>query len=220
MLSKVKIDKSAEFRYSPLSGNSDTIRLLRLLPSKDNKKIIQCELVEYDLRESGKATHLYEALSYVWGCPAIPKFIVVNGQILDITQNLYMALLRLRDHKFPRILWVDAICINQKSNHEKEQQIQFIPKIYSQATRVLVWLGDEADDSDKALEAIWGSRGEKTSNSLDEERIKQAFLKLFERPWFRRIWVSEDPLDNTCIHRNYSNYGFRYSRRLPQLDIS
>jgi hypothetical protein len=194
MLSKVKIDKSEGFSYPPLSRKSDTIRLLRLLPGKDDKEILQCELFEYDLRESDKATHLYEALSYFWGCSAIPKFIVIDGRILGITRNLYKALLRLRDRKFPRIVWVDAVCINQKNENEKEQQIQLIPRIYGQATRVVVWLGEAADDSDKALEEIRRSGGKKSIKSLNNERIRQAVLKLLERPWFRRIWVREGHL--------------------------
>jgi heterokaryon incompatibility protein (HET) len=197
------MDKSTEFKYSSLSGKSDTIRLLRLLPGKDDGETLQCQLFEYNLQESDKATHLYEALSYVWGCSVISKFIIVNSQILGITRNLYVAFLRLRDRKFPRIIWVDAVCINQKSNNEKQQQIPLIPRIYSQATRVVIWLGEAADNSDKALEEIRRSGSKKSVNSSNDEGTKQAVLKLLERAWFRRIWVSEETLDS--IHRYYSN---------------
>jgi hypothetical protein len=63
-------------------------------------------------------------------------------------------------------------------------------KIYAQANRVVVWLGEAADNSDQALEEIRvAGDGKKSSSSLSPEMIQQAILTLFQRPWFRRIWV-------------------------------
>lgn len=59
-------EASLEYRHSPLSKHG-SIRLLRLMPHKDKKAPIQCQLFEYPLQELGEGTHLYEALSYVWG---------------------------------------------------------------------------------------------------------------------------------------------------------
>jgi hypothetical protein len=67
-------------------------------------------------------------------------------------------------------------------------------KIYSQANRVVVWLGEAAEDSDLALEGICLAGGKKPTNLLDNERIKRAVLALLQRPWFRRIWVWEQAL--------------------------
>jgi hypothetical protein len=128
--------------------------LLRLLPGKDEPENVQCELFEYTLRESNATSHLYEALSYVWGSEADPKFITVDDQKLAVTQNLYAVLLRLRDYNIPRIIWVDAVCINQGDDKEKEHQIRLLPAIYAKANRVAVWLGEAYHDSDQALEAI------------------------------------------------------------------
>jgi hypothetical protein len=49
---------------------------------------------------------------------------------------------------------VDAVCINQTNGTEKEQQILLMAKIYGQANRVIVWLGEAAHNSDQALEDI------------------------------------------------------------------
>jgi thiamine pyrophosphate-dependent acetolactate synthase large subunit-like protein len=110
-----------------------------------------------------------------------------------------------------RILWVDAICINQHDNDEKGQQVQSMAKIYAKASRVIVWLGEAADNSDQALEAIRMAAEEQHTSSViykpNQEAIlalsdqhptnfpsngtnQQAILGLLERPWFQRIWVS------------------------------
>lgn len=74
-------------------------------------------------------------------------------------------------------------------------------KIYGQANRVVVWLGEAADDSDRALEEIRVAGGKKSTNPSNNKTIQQAVLALLQRSWFRRIWVREQTLDN--IRRNY-----------------
>jgi hypothetical protein len=70
-----------------------------------------------------------------------------------------------------------------------------MPKIYSQANIVIVWLGKEADDSDQALEVIVEAGRDKTTSFSDEAAIQQAIIKLLQRSWFRRIWVMRH-----CVH--------------------
>jgi hypothetical protein len=118
----------------------------------------------------------------------------MHNQSFDVTVNLHAALLRLRNHFMERILWVDAIYIDQENQEEKKHQIQFMAKIYSQANHVVVWLGDAAEDSVLALEEICCAGGKKPTNLLDNERIKLAVLALLQRPWFRHIWVWEQTL--------------------------
>jgi hypothetical protein len=179
-----------EFHYSPLSSNIDSIRLLRLLPHRDKVADIQCELFDYSLHEL-HGTHLYEALSYVWGDPNENFRIFVRGNRFNVTINLHAALLRLRNHSIERILWIDAICINQADDKEKENQIQFMAKIYGQANRVVVWLGETADDSDLAFEEIRSVRGKRPDDQPLDSNVASAVLALLQRPWFRRIWVRQ-----------------------------
>ncbi|CZR58311.1 related to heterokaryon incompatibility protein [Phialocephala subalpina] len=182
----------SQYCYSPLSRAHDSIRLLRLIPNENEKADVQCELFEYSLQDSGKRTHLYEALSYVWGDPKSRRSISINKHKLLVTENLHAALLRLRDRSIVRTIWIDAICINQANKQEKEHQIQSMAKIYSQANRVIVWLGEAADDSDRAIEEIRVTASKKSTNSSNNETIQQAILKLLQRPWFRRIWVLQE----------------------------
>ncbi|KAI0121013.1 heterokaryon incompatibility protein-domain-containing protein [Xylariales sp. AK1849] len=54
----------------------------------------------------------------------------------------------------PRAIWADAVCINQKDTKEKELQIPLMGKIYSQASTVLIWLGDEDEDTKDAIDCV------------------------------------------------------------------
>ncbi|KAH8691062.1 heterokaryon incompatibility, partial [Phaeosphaeriaceae sp. PMI808] len=88
----------------------------------------------------------YEALSYVWGSECKPNHIIVvedqkKDRKTDITKNLHEALLCLRDQDIPRVIWVDAVCIDQGNNVEKASQIPLMVEIYARAIRVIVWLG-------------------------------------------------------------------------------
>jgi hypothetical protein len=178
--------------YQPLLPGRDRIRLLRLLPHESRNAPIQCQLFNYTLQDSGRRTHPYEALSYVWGDWVNPESISVDGYKLLVTQNLYKALSHLRHGSIERILWVDAVCINQSDIPEKEQQIRFMAKIYAQASCVVVWLGECADNSDQALEEIRvAGGGKKSSNPSGLKMIHKAVFALLQRPWFRRIWVRE-----------------------------
>lgn len=168
-----------------------SIRLLRLMPHTDENARIRCRLFNYPLLESGEETCLYEALSYVWGCPDESHCISIDGCAFPVTANLHAALLRLRDRLIERIIWVDAICINQGDDREKGKQIRYMAEIYSKASRVIVWLGGAEDGSDRALEEIRLAAADEIppEPSVGEPAAKQVILALLRRPWFERIWV-------------------------------
>jgi Heterokaryon incompatibility protein (HET) len=176
-----------KYHYSPLPGPG-SIRLLRLMPPDKNARI-QCQLFDYPIQETGERACLYEALSYVWGSSDKPHSISIGRYYLPITANLYAALLHLRDQLIERIIWIDAICINQDDPTERAQQVQSMAKIYCKANRVIVWLGEAAADSDQALEEIRVAADEESIRSSHNEESQQAILALLQREWFQRIWV-------------------------------
>jgi hypothetical protein len=180
----------SEYQYSPLSVPT-AIRLLRLLPSDEHSTDLKCELFEYPLGDSDTLSHPYEALSYVWGSEKKPESITVNNQNFSVTKNLHAALLRLRDRFCCRVIWADAICIHQGNSEEKEKQLPLMPEIYAKARHVVVWLGETADNSGLALNALQTAADSATRLSeLDlPKEIEVAILRLLRRPWFTRIWV-------------------------------
>ncbi|CAH0040078.1 unnamed protein product [Clonostachys rhizophaga] len=171
--------------YEPLPD--DSVRLLRLLPPSDSRKGIDCQLFTCPLLKSG-STHHYEALSYVWGPEDNQQSIRINNCEFPIRTNLYEALSCLQDRYIERIIWIDAICINQEDKDEKGHQVQSMAKIYARASGVIVWLGKVADQSNEALEAI---RAAAEGQSVDSATDK-AILTLLNRPWFKRIWVLQE----------------------------
>lgn len=123
-------------RLSKQNG-STKIRVLHLLPGSGRDRIA-CRLEVQDLDHG-----IDEALSYVWGKRQDPKPIWVDGQLFQITGNLYEILLNLRRPSTSRVLWIDAICINQSDLEEKSHQVSLMGKIYSNARIVTIWLSGQ-----------------------------------------------------------------------------
>ena len=109
-----------KFQYDPLDPGARSFRLLRLLHGSTEE--IECEIFEAVFQDE----HLipYEALSYAWGNLETPHTIKLNNKRLAITDNLHVALKHLRVEDEDRILWVDAICIDQKNERERGHQVQ------------------------------------------------------------------------------------------------
>lgn len=84
----------------------------------------------------------YEALSYAWGSAADPDFIYIqeaDGEsALAITQNLAEALHYLRYENRSRVLWIDAICVDQSDIKERGHQVLRMADIYSLASRAVI----------------------------------------------------------------------------------
>ncbi|KAF8858588.1 hypothetical protein BDZ45DRAFT_590981 [Acephala macrosclerotiorum] len=110
------------------SSQSNTIRLLHLHPSIQNA-VIEFDLEVVDL----EAQPRFEALSYVWGNPHPRQTVICNGQPHSMTPNLALPLRRLRSLDTARIVWIDAISVNQEDLGERSQQVQLMRTIYNQA---------------------------------------------------------------------------------------
>ncbi|KAK3386461.1 hypothetical protein B0H63DRAFT_382243, partial [Podospora didyma] len=97
--------------YRQLPADRRVIRTLRLLPGCWMDQVI-CELQEASLDDQPA----FDALSHVWGNAEDTAAIMVDECYFQATRNLIAALGRLRSSVDTRILWVDAICINQTNN--------------------------------------------------------------------------------------------------------
>ena len=133
--------------YQPLPAG-ESIRLLQLQPGPRDEPI-SCNLQPANFNDNLPA---YEALSYVWGSSSDTRPIICNGREVAVTRNLRNALRRLRRHDSTRLIWVDAICINQRNDEERGHQVRHMGSIYQRATRVLIWLGkDESEEAEQAF---------------------------------------------------------------------
>jgi hypothetical protein len=142
------LDWTSTYHYDPLDYALPQFRLLTLLPAADRTEDISCSLEIASLDQEGLQ---YEALSYTWGDASIQHKIFIGRDILSINQNLNDALRRLRLQDGTRILWVDAICIDQSDISQRNHQVALMGSIFSKAQLVIAWLGEESDESDHAM---------------------------------------------------------------------
>ncbi|ORX98068.1 heterokaryon incompatibility protein-domain-containing protein, partial [Clohesyomyces aquaticus] len=95
------------------------LRLVRILRSPEDSNIV-CELSHTTLVACRRK---FAAFSYVWDDPNFTQPITINDVSFEVTTNLYTALRRLRSENEPRVLWVDAICIDQSNLEERGVQV-------------------------------------------------------------------------------------------------
>lgn len=117
----------------------EQIRILHLEPGWGSTPI-SCTIHRISL--TSHPPPKYEALSYTWGDPKATREIIVNGYLVNVTFNLYSALYRLRQSEEMRVLWVDALCINQTDVDERGQQVGLMGKIYSICDNTVIWIDE------------------------------------------------------------------------------
>jgi hypothetical protein len=180
--------------YSPLEDAATCIRLV-IINQGNKADGLHLEFVKGRHVLGNEHTSPYHALSYVWGSE-VDAVAVDFGpdrvSCVRITQNLAVALLHLRWPDRPRIMWIDAICIDQRNDAEKSQQVAIMGGIYKHASCTVAWLGPEADGSHRALELvqeIGASMDFRPAYSADDQVCLEALL---QREWFERLWIRQE----------------------------
>ncbi|KAH8766256.1 heterokaryon incompatibility protein-domain-containing protein, partial [Hyaloscypha finlandica] len=142
------------FPYAPLNTSKAQIRLIYLQPRLLVADEITCELCIADLDDTNL---FYEALSYEWGSPwDLALSIELDGQSVPVRKNLWWALWHLSGDGVGRLLWVDALCIDQGNDRERNHQVGQMGRVYSSATRVVAWIGreDPLKEAEKAINFV------------------------------------------------------------------
>jgi hypothetical protein len=127
---------------------------------------------------------------------------------LKVGKNLFGAFLGFRNRLTKRVLWADAVCINQADIPEKNRQVAMMDRVYSQATIVRIWLGPKQDDDrmvNNALAVVYYHMQSQYMNArsgrtVDVTRHRPqlrpdqwaALHAWFNRPWFSRVWVLQE----------------------------
>jgi hypothetical protein len=236
------------YPYLPLKASEHQIRLLTLFPGEfpsPNEAAspieIQFQTISFEAASSQEGLRArygwrnikrlvkqvrrpkYEALSYAWGeergpVPVMVKSLGSERTFIEVTQNLFTALIYLRHKSEARVLWIDALCINQEDMEERSSQVARMADIYRLAHRVVVWLGPESevDRSSEALSTLrsigsqievdWTTQEIRATNegdssladrniplTLDQNSLK-SLLMVISRPWFERLWVQQEIL--------------------------
>lgn len=170
------------FEYKPIDLQGRSFRLVQLF--KAEYGVVRCELFDAWL-DDDEGIIEYEALSYTWGGSDKPHEIELNDKILPVTKNLSLALRNLRYPHQDRILWIDAICIDQSNDKERGHQVLQMASIYKRAEQVVIWLGPATMETDLVLQ---------TMSRFDKEAVKHACKdwKASDKQWLD-IWHSVQP---------------------------
>lgn len=200
------------YEYDKIDVDGPAFRLVRL--HQGDSGDLSCDLFQAVLHQHDEIIP-YEALSYTWGPIAGHHGIVVNDQKMSITANLYLALKSLRYPHSDRILWIDAICIDQSNVKERNHQVAQMSDIYKQASRVIFFLGNATFTTDAFMQFMqlvqqecskyayrsWTRDDErwKKIRAVAEEKTQafddepcQGLRSLLSRPWFRRVWILQE----------------------------
>jgi hypothetical protein len=219
-----------------------SIRVLEFSPSDS----VHCSLRVVDLDD----LPVYCALSYTWGnprtvlppgadiaadCRAMKKKypIICNNQVIEVTANCYYFIQHFLGIQewgrsghdalgTSRYIWIDSLSINQGCPSERASQVSIMDRIYRQAKKLLIWLGDDdsltnigvemlelfacaheayraktSSYSSKTVMEIIGTKEESPLlRSLGMPPLSwsqwQAVVSFYRRSWFSRSWTVQE----------------------------
>lgn len=205
----------AQYQYQTLAD--DEIRLLYLDPGHSG------EPLRASLQHVASAyLPNFETVSYCWGDITRSATIVIEHRTLAIPKGTAEALLRFRDPKNVKILWIDAVCIHQDNARERSVHVAKMHTIYASGAKNLIWIGEDDGTVAKAIQDMrivfeemkkdtddfrtfpmpgdanyyhhFGS-GLKTTIDLTP------LVRLCSRPWFGSLWVVQEAAlapENSC----------------------
>jgi hypothetical protein len=166
--------------------DDDSTRFLRLHPSDTLDGPVHCSLETVRLNDPS-ARH-FEAISYTWadsnGDTSLCEKIYIGPEyhVLPVTKSCLAALRQFRTST-DRLLWIDAVCINQADVRERGHQVSLMHSIYTSASCVLVYLGDCGKEIEYAMALL------KSPNISFSVEIYNGLVRL---PYFSRVWVVQE----------------------------
>jgi hypothetical protein len=183
------------YDFCPLKDPATDLRILKI---EDNGRTpIECRL------SVNRDNAPYDTLSWCWGprgqAQAEKEIRILHNErsySFPISENLEAALQELRNQGV-LFVWIDAICIHQANNVEKNNQVPMMASIYGNAQCVYVWLGGERDDSELALDFIRDrvlnlNDFDRLINDQRTSREWKALSALMKREWFSRRWIVQE----------------------------
>ncbi|KAI8931033.1 hypothetical protein NX059_012044 [Plenodomus lindquistii] len=187
------------YEYKPLRDRQ--IRVFKL-GAGSHYKHITGSLQHVNLDGNPK----YEALSYEWGNPEKKHKVLLktdSGQLrsIEVTQSLYTALRDLRHWSVwsgDRIIWADALCINQDDIEERQKQVAMMGDVYRNASRSITYIGPACENTASGIETM-----KKLVDAFDSDAPREelntlvgdtadAIKDLLTRGWAGRSWCVQE----------------------------
>ncbi|KAH3984561.1 hypothetical protein HBH98_158910 [Parastagonospora nodorum] len=172
----------------------------------------------------------YECTSYSWAtddgddslcCPIyVGKFWDVQLQ----TKNCFAMLRFLHPWRGIRILWVDAVCINQRNTEEREAQVSKMRSIYDHCSRTVVYLGEDLVTSSRRFPTSLplDTLGKVDSRTLPFPAGHRLYgtnytlRDLLSRRYFSRLWIIQELVVSDQVIIRIGDVDFRANARIAQ----
>ncbi|KAH8726428.1 heterokaryon incompatibility protein-domain-containing protein [Phaeosphaeriaceae sp. PMI808] len=201
--------------YTSLDESQRQIRLLHLHPGDSGASDpLHCSFTVASLDNEIS----FEALSYVWGDATDALPIIVEEDTptaVPITRNLHNALKSMRSQSHERVIWADALCVNQNNLAERNSQVKLMSDVYGRATCVICYLGEYWEGCDMTMEFMerMGSDNglhissshsptvEISSKPVDWTLLLPNIGQFFRFPYWSRVWTVQEYLlaQNTIL---------------------
>jgi hypothetical protein len=192
-------DDLLDFQHKPLDLKEASIRLVEVL-ALDPSGLVQCRIRHATTEDR------YTCVSYVWGSPDETHLIHMNGRPFWVRRNIWDFLMTVAsriasesgvsgEHSLLDFeVWIDALCIDQGQNDERNHQVQQMGKIFSSAQRVIAWIGKKPQ-----IASLFRYLREK----MRDEQFFDAdhYLELYDfckDVYWSRAWVRYPRLNSAC----------------------
>ncbi|KAH8628433.1 hypothetical protein IG631_15690 [Alternaria alternata] len=197
------MDTEAQNIYNRI--HTRQVRLLKFLPDDERTSIV------FEVHSVDGPMPSYRALSYSWASDdsAMKKSWTMKTTkgdlpILDSLQS-FVQVLKSRKTMCDGRWWIDYLCINQADLVERAEQVSLMQQVYDRAHEVIVWLGEQSSDSDRAFNFIKlhdkiiqeANSDERIRKSFDLQTEKytahwKALENLLSRKWWSRVWTIQE----------------------------
>ncbi|KAK5679110.1 hypothetical protein LTS10_008769 [Elasticomyces elasticus] len=182
------------------------IRLLRIQPGSGPL----FASLEYASLDSAPA---YDALSYCWGAQQHMEPVTIDDKDdFRLSRHLHSAMLRLRRPDRVRLIWIDVICVNQVNIAERNRSVQLMWKIYANAHRVIVWVGETEPEAPSCKRLFAGESHHETQlvwctqpglAALEHDHVTKKLGDILQTlewqsatnggdVWWKRLWVIQE----------------------------
>ncbi|KAF2126662.1 HET-domain-containing protein, partial [Dothidotthia symphoricarpi CBS 119687] len=125
-----------QFEHDPLPDPKAYFRLLEIQQAGLGEHAV-CQLTTWLIEDAPP----YTAISYTWGDSTSTTTVSINGAQMPVRANCEYVLRQAYASKTSLYYWIDAICIDQTGNHEKNHQVAMMGQLYKRAAHVLACIG-------------------------------------------------------------------------------
>ena len=201
------------YEYKPLDRHRKEIRLLTLQPGSGDDML--CCTLEHEFLDTPTPPH-YETISYVCGNQAKKATINLHGSETEVPATSEAALRRMRRQDRPRILWIEAVCINENDIAERGHQVGMMYEIYTHTRHNCIYLGWSDDGSmPKVMESMEAIMREISVETRDYADFQEMLFDDIGHPNRSSNPFSFDIAQSACSSssRIHGSHAYGLSRR-------